>query len=90
MYDRQLALLAVEKFVNDVLTAWHESSSAAVTGPPDYTDLIVRHWNKWLIRCRRAPAYDYLVKCWQEREDPDPRLLGNAVCPWRTYTRSWK
>ena len=26
----------------------------------------------------------------QEGEEPEPRLLGNAVCPWRTSPRSWK
>ena len=79
----------MDSFVNDVLSAWY-GDSWNVAGPPDYFDFIDRHWNSQLLFCRRAPAYDYLVKCWQEGEEPDARLLGNAVCPWRTSPRSWK
>ena len=79
----------MQSFVDDVLSAWHKSSWS-IAGPPDYTDFMHSYWDRRLAFCRRTPAYDYLVKCWQDREDPEPHRLANAVCPWRVSNRSWK
>ena len=76
--------------MNDVLSAWEDSASFIAAGPPEFTDLIHTHWNNKLIYCRRASAYDYLVKCWRDREAPDPHRLAYAVCPWKASRRSWK
>ena len=83
-------MIAVESFVDDVLSAWHEPCWSEEYGPLHFSDFKRRHWNSRLVLCRRASAHDYLVKCWQDKEEPDARILGNVVCPWRVSHRSWK
>ena len=87
---RERVLLAVENFVNEVLSDWDLHLFSNATLQPDFDYIVSNRWNKQLVYCRRAPAQDYLARCWRDREAPDPRRLAIAVCPWLASRRSWK